>query len=202
MATMLATKSFAQDGFTDRQISRNWNGQRDEALSIKDVDAIDAVVSSVIQRNGGALPLISDGNRSDKPSTAAKIQPVQAAPSVIDIPKAFQAKIVAGRSVNTLQEWEGLVQTVSSEHFTARLRDLTSPSHPEEIAEIAFDGIDPNDVDRVKVGAVFHLIVGYTRRNGSQRLETFTYFRRHLPSGRVVANKIADLLDMFEDDAD
>jgi hypothetical protein len=202
MATMLASDSFAQDGVTDRQISRNWNDQRDEVLSVKNVDAIEAVFASVVQRNGGAAPLIVDGNKSDRPSTAAKLQPGVLAPSVINIPNAFQAKIVAGRSVNTLQEWEGLVQTVGSENFTARLRDLTVPGHPEEIAEISFDGIDPNDLSRVKIGAVFHLIVGYTRRNGSQRLETFTYFRRHLPSGRAAANKLADLLDMFEDDAD
>jgi hypothetical protein len=128
-------------------------------------------------------------------------QDPQAASSVIQIPNFFKKTIVRGRSINTIQEWEGLVDRVDSDGFEARLRDLTRGDHAQEIAWIPMSEVDRKDLTRVKPGAVFHLIVGFCRRGGGQKRETELYFRKHLPSARKDASDLADLLDFFADDA-
>jgi hypothetical protein len=176
MASLPLYDRVTQNGQAGRQISSEWNDQREDAAPDSAVNFASAVLASATSRGTNKTAPIKYNSFTTK-STTAEIR-------------------------NTVQQGEGLVHSSSGTAFTARLRDLTNPGRSEEIAEIAMDGIDPSDVARVKPGAVFHLIVGYTRRNGAQRLETFTYFRRHLPSGQAVANEIVDLLDMLEGDAD
>jgi hypothetical protein len=201
MASLPLYDRVTQNGQAGRQISSEWNDQREDAAPDSAVNFASAVLASATSRGTNKTAPIKYNSFTTK-STTAEIRNTVQQDTVIGVPNLFRAKTIAGRSVNTLQEWEGLVHSSSGTAFTARLRDLTNPGRSEEIAEIAMDGIDPSDVARVKPGAVFHLIVGYTRRNGAQRLETFTYFRRHLPSGQAVANEIVDLLDMLEGDAD
>lgn len=122
--------------------------------------------------------------------------------TLIQAPALFKAKDFSGRSVNTLQEWEGLVESVGDKSFTARLRDLTDRSRGEEFADIPFDEVDPSDMARVVTGAVFHLIIGFSKRNGSRRRETFIYFRKFLPRGKSKANTVVDLLNGLMGDVD
>lgn len=119
--------------------------------------------------------------------------------SVIEFPHVFQRRQIENRSVNTLQEWEGLIETVDGDTFTARLRDLTSAGRAEEQAVIPLSEIDRSDHLRVQPGALFHLIIGFVRRGGSQRRETFTYFRRHMPSQSSAASDLANLLTSFSE---
>ena len=60
-----------------------------------------------------------------------------------------------------LQQWEGIVEEVGDENFTARLRDLTNKEHyPGEMAELPRDDISDDDRELLREGAVFYLTVG------------------------------------------
>lgn len=60
-----------------------------------------------------------------------------------------------------LQQWEGIVEYVGDENFTARLRDLTNKEHyPGEMAELPRDDISDDDRELLREGAVFYLTVG------------------------------------------
>jgi len=79
-----------------------------------------------------------------------------------------------------LQDWEGIVETVGDENFTARLRDLTNEeNYPSEIAELPIEDISDDDQELLKVGAVFYLTVGRSiRPNGRQQRFGRIVFRR------------------------
>lgn len=158
-------------------------------------DIVDRTVSEVLraaprEQTDPSASMSNDVLLTSLPQDVAK---------VINIPQAFRPISLRGRAINTLQEWEGIVDQVGDEGFEARLRDLTDTSHSPEYAWIPIDEVDPKDLDRVKPGAVFHLIVGFCRRGGGRKRETELYFRRHLPSAKAVTTEVADLLDFFED---
>lgn len=99
--------------------------------------------------------------------------------NIINIPALFAYKAMEdGWSVRTLQEWEGIIESVADDAFAARIRDLTDQRCYVEYAEIPLDEVDPSDLFQVKVGAVFNLIIGYFNRGNGQRRETMLYFRK------------------------
>lgn len=79
-----------------------------------------------------------------------------------------------------LQDWEGVVETMGDENFTARLRDLTNEeNYPSEIAELPIEDISDDDQELLQVGAVFYLTVGRSiRPNGRQQRFGRIVFRR------------------------
>ena len=78
-----------------------------------------------------------------------------------------------------VQQWEGTVTEIGAKSFTARLRDLTVPDHPEEQAVFSADEIDENDRELLQVGAVFYWSMGYHHdASGTRRLSNDLRFRR------------------------
>lgn len=79
-----------------------------------------------------------------------------------------------------LQDWEGVVETVGDESFTARLRDLTiNERDPSEIAEFPVEDVSDDDRELLDVGAVFYVTVGrLIRSNGRQERFGRIVFRR------------------------
>lgn len=79
-----------------------------------------------------------------------------------------------------LQDWEGVVETVGNESFTARLRDLTiNERDPSEIAEFPVEDVSDDDRELLDVGAVFYVTVGrLIRSNGRQERFGRIVFRR------------------------
>ena len=82
-----------------------------------------------------------------------------------------------------LQDWEGVIETVDNESFAARLRDLTiNERYPSEMVEIPIEDVSEDDLELLRVGAVFYLTVGRLKhRNGRQERFGRIVFRR-LPS--------------------
>lgn len=116
---------------------------------------------------------------------------------VINLPNLFKAKQVLDRSVNTLQEWEGLVSSVDGDIFIARLHDVSGNRQGEDWAEIPLTDVDPHERDRVIPGALFHIIVGYTTHKSSRRKEMLIYFRRHLPRAENKFKRVSRLLKVL-----
>ncbi len=59
------------------------------------------------------------------------------------------------------QEWVGRVTAIHEEEFDARLRDLANGNR--EVATIDLEEIGPQDRKRVRVGSLFHWVLGYER---------------------------------------
>ena len=78
-----------------------------------------------------------------------------------------------------LQEWEGYVQTVSDEKFTASLFDLTNRREIEdEEADFSIDDLTEDDKKLLKPGAVFRWLIGYRSIGGTKERISKTVFRR------------------------
>ena len=106
-----------------------------------------------------------------------------------------------------LQDWEGVVETIGNENFTARLRNLTNNEpYPSEAAELPIEDISADDLELLRVGAVFYLTVGrLIWFNGRQERFGRIVFRR-LPGWTLStlrrAEKRAEHLSRFLDSED
>ena len=106
-----------------------------------------------------------------------------------------------------LQDWEGVVEMIGNENFTARLRDLTNNEpYPSETAELPIEDISVDDLKLLRVGAVFYLTVGRsTWLNGRQERFGRIVFRR-LPDWTLStlrrAEERAEHLSRFLDSED
>jgi len=65
------------------------------------------------------------------------------------------------------QEWAGRVTAIGDGTFDARLRDLTGGGR--EVASIDLEEISPEDRARMRVGSLFHLVMGYERSAAGTR---------------------------------
>jgi len=91
-----------------------------------------------------------------------------------------------------LQEWEGQVQEVGPQYFSARLVDLTSRDMDEtEEAELPVSDISDSELDLLVPGATFRWIIGYRYIDGSKERFTRVAIRR-LPMWTDAEIKSAD----------
>lgn len=101
-----------------------------------------------------------------------------------------------------LQDWEGVVETIGSETFAARLRDRSSDeTYAGETAELPIADVSDDDRELLRPGAVFYLTVGrLVRASGRQERVGRVVFRR-LPawteSTLSRANQRAERLSRF-----
>lgn len=79
-----------------------------------------------------------------------------------------------------IQDWEGIVEFIETETFTALLRDLTvNEAYPGEMADLPIEDIAPDDRGLLKPGAIFYLTVGRsTDATGQQQRFSRMEFRR------------------------
>jgi hypothetical protein len=100
-----------------------------------------------------------------------------------------------------LRQWEGYVQALASDGFTARVTDM---KNPQELMEVEIDLEEIPQVDRplVEIGAIFYWTVGYNDKpTGRQRTSDIKF--RRLPvwiqfeieeaqrKGRALASKLS-----------
>jgi hypothetical protein len=79
-----------------------------------------------------------------------------------------------------LQDWEGAVDSIGPQTFTARLRDRTNKDgYASEIAELPIADISGDDRELLRPGAIFYMTVGRaTRASGRQDRVGRIMFRR------------------------
>lgn len=200
MKASVAVAQSLDNSATENELQQNWNDQTVVTRGRKYVPSRPQAFFPPTSVNGIANRVPSSLDLDVQPISKS---PVRNAPSVVvNVPTLFKTRKIGGRSLNTLQEWEGLVTELHETGFLARLRDLTCQSATEELAEIPLDEIDVADRNNIAVGAIFHLIVGYTKRSGSQRRETMIYFRRHLPKAKSNSSRLIGLLKATRGDID
>jgi len=112
----------------------------------------------------------------------------------------------AGQQFRLLQQWEGVVTSeLFDGEFSATLRDLTSPSFPEEQGIFSIDQVSSPDHRLVLPGAVFYWSIGYEDTpSGTRRTISMLRFRR-LPAWsrgdmRRIARDVERYQRLFSDD--
>jgi hypothetical protein len=86
-------------------------------------------------------------------------------------------------TLSPVQEWEGYVEKIESDHIVASLVDLTNKGkRVSAFAEIPLEELDTFDVKRLKVGMIFRWAVGYMRRPGGQKIRCSRIVFRDLPA--------------------
>ncbi len=137
----------------------------------------------------------SFSNRNEKQedtwSTVDLQEPIKI-PSVISLP-------TAPRSINyrQLQLWEGCVDSVDINFFTATITDRTDSSQPKESVEIDLEELSETQRARVKPGAQFIWSIAYEDVGTGRRTISEIRFRRMrkwTKRAQAVANKKADFI--------
>ncbi len=73
------------------------------------------------------------------------------------------------RRFNVLQQWEGIVDEITSDSIWAVIDDLTDPSAASESVELPLDEIPEADQPLLAPGSVFYWHIGYEQTCGGQR---------------------------------
>ena len=101
-----------------------------------------------------------------------------------------------------IQLWEGRVDSVGSDSFTATISDRTNPSLPDESVEIGLDELGDSDRARVKPGALFIWSIHYedagSGRNTVSRIR-FRRFRKWTKQSLKSVKKNRELIDRVID---
>jgi hypothetical protein len=79
-----------------------------------------------------------------------------------------------------IQEWEGYVQEINNDTFTASLLDITAnQNYPTEEADFNIEDVNKFDRHFLRNGAIFRWVIGYYQSPaGSKRRSSELVFRR------------------------
>jgi hypothetical protein len=168
-----------------------------EGTSLVDADFVSTTAPEV-----GRAATPADGDLAPRLESATpKLDPVR-------LPSTRREALgQPGYRFELLQQWEGTVQEIGNDELTVHLRDLTDPSHPEEVSVLPFDEIPYDDRGLVELGAVLYWSIGYeTTRSGQLKRVSSIRFRRGLPWTRrevdAVNARAEALMTLFGDASD
>jgi hypothetical protein len=124
---------------------------------------------AVMQANNATIIVSSDVRNSQE--TVARIP----------ISESAQNKLDAVPAVEVIAEWDGYVEEIYSDYFSASMRGLRGFGvvGQEEEAEIPISDVDPEDRDLLVEGGFFRLMIAYeSPRVGPRKRYTTVQFRR------------------------
>lgn len=155
---------------TDLQVS--WAAP---LLQLDDVRVNDAAIKRWIENKSDDDSVVrtieadETGNNTTEPRVV---------PSDLGIVQYPSQSRTANREI-VLQEWEGQVQFISNEYFTASLVDLTAGNTEEtEELELPVDDLSEGDRSLLVPGATFRWIIGYRYQDRQKERFTRVVIRR------------------------
>ena len=87
-------------------------------------------------------------------------------------------------SLVALAEWEGTVDNIGEELFTARLTEISSSrksDNYEEEANFLIEDLSDSDIELLQIGAVFRWVIGYSRSVSGTKRRVSQIIMRRLP---------------------
>ena len=95
-------------------------------------------------------------------------------------------------------EWIGRIDEVRADSFTVTLASRDRPGELES-AELELEEVSPEDLDKVRPGAIFYWIIGYRDEPYGQRIGVSTLRFRHLvaPSSEQLLDADREAAEMF-----
>ena len=112
----------------------------------------DAAVSSA-PKDGDAI--VDGATNGARRSALPAVRP--------EVPECFPER---SPSLFPRQEWAGRVTAIANGTFDARLRDLTGGGR--EVATIDLEEVSPEDRPRIRIGSLFHWVMGYESIGGTR----------------------------------
>lgn len=100
-------------------------------------------------------------------------------------------------SFRSLQKWEGVIEEIYADCFIARLTDLTYGGADEEV-ELQLSEINQEDMNLLKVGAIFYWSIGHELSKGQMRKISFIRFRRLPPWNPKQWDQALDLTNKYK----
>lgn len=118
----------------------------------------------------------------DYPNSEIRLDHRHSSEILLDFPAVFKTRVYGEQSVNTLHEWECVVNYVTDNLVISQAISLMDDSATENIIEIPLEEFSPDDRSALLPGVVFRLIIGFSKKaNGSRCREAICYLRRRLP---------------------
>ena len=94
------------------------------------------------------------------------------------LPRSQELNLWEKQNYKILQKWEGCVEEVKEDTFSAMLYDLQDLSAPDYFCEIYLEEISEADKELVQPGAVFYWHIFYKEEAGRKSRESLIRFRR------------------------
>lgn len=91
--------------------------------------------------------------------------------------RSYDLKRATYNSFRSLNKWEGIVETIHDDSFTAILRDLNNGGALETV-ELSFEDVSEQDKPLLKPGAIFYWNIGYETVQGQVRKASIIRFKR------------------------
>ncbi|MFN2100348.1 hypothetical protein [Altererythrobacter sp. MF3-039] len=115
---------------------------------------------------------------------------------ILDFPEVFKSRVYGERSVSTLQEWECVVESVTSEgKVEAFAKSLIDISPEDHMISVPLEEFSPSDRDRISPGVLFRLIIGLTKKaSGMRTREAICYLRSTANRADLDTHQILDKL--------
>lgn len=109
------------------------------------------------------------------------------------------------RRFKMLQQWEAIVTALAEDCFVVRLRDLSCPKLPDEVAELPLAEIPESDRELLAPGSIIYWSIGYETSEGGQirRVSELRLKRRPVWTERMLAEikkKAATMLERYQAD--
>lgn len=115
--------------------------------------------------------------------------------NVLSLSVMFKVEQIGKHSMNTLQKWEGYVESIEDDHFVASIFDVFEKGRGQEQAEIPLKLLNTTERPFLKLGAPFQLIHGFSKTaKGTRTKETIVYFRRYIPKQDNDGRRLASVL--------
>lgn len=112
-----------------------------------------------------------DVETSELPNAAIEQSTIPSAahiPPRVPLLRVRNSTPIIPRSIEILQQWEGVVSEVSDDEFTADLNSLTEEDAQPLTGEISFDEVSDADRPLIQGGAVFYWVIGYDKSPAGQ----------------------------------
>jgi hypothetical protein len=98
------------------------------------------------------------------------------------------------------QRWQGHILELKNDNktFVAKLEDLSNPSSTNEILEFEVGEVSPDEIELVKVGAIFYWSIGTVMTNGQIKKQSILRFKRVASWTMAEFDSAADLYHRFK----
>ncbi len=124
-------------------------------------------------------PIVKPDDVGQESQIELQSESAQKTDNVVYLPQFNQVPKQIVTPFTLLQEWEGYVQSVGDNEFTASLFDITNKRNIEdEEADFFIDDLNEDDKSVLKPGAVFRWLIGYRWIGGTKERISKIVFRR------------------------
>jgi hypothetical protein len=194
-----------------QESASNFLDADDEEFSVRQIPngAIAEKVAALGAQYLTARTLVDNGLRV---SSAESANAASMSPTIMSSPQPVPQRDPVPSSFNALAEWEGIVNSVGKDTFSASLVQLPRGSEldrrdqanmgfgPTEETELPIEDIPPFDRDLLRPGALFRLVIGYDIKRSGQRIRALSVVFRRLPKWQ--RSEIAEAARLADEEQD